>query len=246
MHFVTSRSLEDYVYAIAFLPFNPGILLETENEKRLWSAISRSHQSLSLWLRHLLLGEALQPEAYQLTAVDARPSAEFWAADFRLITAVHRRTTHSEILSFPSPAALWFYCFKVVSDMQLQYQGLTSKPYIVGKREAWDTTVKMCSELRDFSYKCSITPTVENSPLTLVFTEAQAIAKVDSDFRKDYWLPCVRLIRRTLKKAKDNRKVQFHYLLPDGTLFETGKDKKLSNIINTKKLPDLNHRKLPG
>jgi hypothetical protein len=183
----------------------------------------------------MLLGEALQLEAYQSPGLYIEPFAEFLAAHFRLTTAVHSRTTCHELLKFNSPADLWFYSCTVMSAHHLAQDGLTGVPLLMGKREAWQWAVKITANLRALSYKPDPMPTMLKDPTTFVILEAQEIAKVDKDFYTAHLLPYIQSARRAAKKNKECSNVQFHYLLPNGTLFETGEKKKLPRITSIKK-----------
>lgn len=57
--------LNDYVYLIAELPLRPPILLESQKELLLIMGVKSFYLSISLWLRNIMLKEALLPEAYE-------------------------------------------------------------------------------------------------------------------------------------------------------------------------------------
>lgn len=225
-------NLAKFIYVLRDLPFLPPILLDSDAEREVFAITKHKYQSASLWLRHILLGEALQPEAYETSALAIQPFAEFLAASFRLAIAVHSRTTDPRFLCFSSPAELWFYCVVAMSQKQLEDQGLTGKPTRMGKREAWDWAVKICSKLRCLEYQPDPLPTFGKDPVTVLIVEAQALAKLDRNFYKDYFLPFVQTARRSAKKNKELDNVQFFRLLPDGKLFVTGNKKKLPPLLS--------------
>lgn len=229
-------SLEECVYEIAQLPFNLPILLESEAEKQMSLITKQKYQSASLWLRHMLLGETLQPEAYQPPALNYKLFAKFLAATFHLATSVHSRTANPLFIFFPSPTALWYFCVLTMSQNHLQYRGLTGVPYLLGKREVWEALVKLCSSLKSLSYQPEPLPRIAVHPTIRLMLEAQAIAKTDNYFYRHHLVSYVQTIRQIAKTTKESKDIQFHWLLPDGRLFVTGEKKKL---------PRINHREVP-
>lgn len=227
---LSAFTLQDYVDALRILPAKPQIVFDSDAENHLFLRTEIKYISASLWLKHFLLGEELHPKACQPPAINIKPFAEFLAAMFKLTVAVHSRTGHSKLLRFSRPVELWFYCCVKMSESELRQQGLTDSPLLLGKRKAWNAGLKMFSDLESLSYKLDPTPTFEDDPGTLVIVEAQAIARVDKDFYKNHLLVYTQAARQALKQNHKSQNVQFHYLLPDGTLFVTGKNKKLHNI----------------
>lgn len=225
-------NLAKLIYAFRDLPFLPPIILDGDAEREVFAVTKHKYQSASLWLRHILLGEPLQPEAYETSALAIQPFAEFLAANFRLAIAVYSRTTDPRFLCFSSPAEFWFYCVVAMSQRHLEDQGLTGKPTRMGKREAWDWAVKICSKLRCLEYQPDPLPTFDKDPLTILILEAQALAKLDRNFYKDHYFPFVQAARRSAKKNKELDNVQFYRLLPDGKLFVTGNKKKLPPLLS--------------
>jgi hypothetical protein len=224
-------NLAKLIYAFRDLPSLPPILLDSDAEREVFAITKHKYQSASLWLRHILLGEALQREAYETSALAIQPFAEFLAANFRLAIAVYSRTTDPRFLCFGSPAEFWFCCVVVMSQRHLENTGLTGKPFRLGKREAWDGAVKISSKLRCLEYQPDPLPTFDKDPLTVLIVEAQALAKLDRNFYKDHLLPFIRTTRRSAKKNKELDNVQFYHLLPNGKLFVTGKNKKLPPLL---------------
>lgn len=219
--------LQAYVLFLGELPLLPQIILSTDAEKRVWASSRWMYQGASLWLRNILLGQPLSPKAYEGKLLYSEPFAELLAATFRLTTAVYPRTFLKELLEFPSPAALWFHCCWVRSEKSLESSGLTGYPALIGKREYSQKVAMTCSKLKLLSFEPDRVPTPTEAPELLLLTEAQALAKADYNFYLDHLTPYLQVYQRTIKKTKNCKYLQYYYLLPDGSLFITGKDLKL-------------------
>lgn len=221
--------LANYVYAIAELPERPGILLTTDNEKQIFMAARYCCKAISLWLRHLLLGEVLAEEAFLTDIKHYQPLAEYVAAQFKLAVGVHPRSANPLIRSFKSPADLWFASQLILSQQCLEDKGLiTGIPRIEGKRAGVKENLQAVERLEDLSVSVSyqLDTKVENLSAILLL-EAQEIAKTDIDFQKDYFRPHLRVMKRTANKRKNSKHLQSAYLLPDGEIFWTEKHTKL-------------------
>jgi hypothetical protein len=70
--------LAQYVYRVAELPKLPPIVFESEVEKALVKKETDFYKALSLWLRNMVLGETLSPEAYKGIGRYYQPYAELW------------------------------------------------------------------------------------------------------------------------------------------------------------------------
>lgn len=219
--------LINYVYLLAELPEHPGILLVTDNEKRFLKGARCRYKAISLWLRHLLLGEVLAEEAFLTNIKHYQPIAEFIAAEFKLAVGVHPRSANPLIRSFKSPADLWFASQVILSQQCLEDTGLiTGVPRIEGKRAGFKENVQAIERLEDLSVSYQRHTNVENLSAILLI-EAQEIAKTDIDFQKDYFRPHLRVMKRTGNKIKNSKHLQSAYLLPDGEVLWTEKDRKL-------------------
>lgn len=237
--------LRGYVLFLGALPLLPQILLTTKNEQQIWVASRWMYSGASLWLRNILLGEQLLPKAYESKQfLYSQTFADILAANFRLATAVYPRTCSTALLEFPSPAALWFHCCWTRSEQSLANTGLTGRAVLIGKREHYESSLKLCSNLESLSLELKSIPTADENPELLLLIEAQKIARANDNFYLDHLLPYLRTFRRTAKKIKECKELQLYYLLPDGTIFVTGKDKKLPRY-NHRELLSLNHRKVP-
>lgn len=219
--------LANYVYALAALPDRPGVLLTTNNEKKLFKGDRYRYKAISLWLRHLLLGQVLAEECLITDAKHYQPLAEFVAAEFRLAVGVHPRSANPLIRSFESPAELWFCSQWIMSQQNLEDSGLvTSVPKLQGKRAELNKSLQVVKRLEDLSIAYQLDTSVENLSGILLM-EAQEIAKTDIDFQKDYLRPHLRVMKRTSNKLKNSKALQTGYLLPSGELFWNDKDRKL-------------------
>ena len=226
-------NLRTYVLLLGELPLLPQILLTTDNERRVWLGARRAYQGASLWLRNILLGEPLSPKAYKLNApyLYDQPFAEFLAATFRLTTAVYPRTLDLTLLNFSEPAALWFHCCWARSQISLENTGLTGRAALIGKQKHFVQLNKLYSSLKSLSFEPEIQLDSLVTAELLLLTEAQAIAKADYGFYLDHLLPYLQVLKRTSWKFKHCKYLQLYYLLPDGTLFITGKNKKLPSSL---------------
>ncbi len=220
---VQAFELKKYVLDLGQLPSLPEVILTTPAEKTIWNSQKRLFLGASLWLRNMLLGEALLPEAYQSEALYCQPLAELLAADFRLATAVHARTSSEDLLRFKTPAAFWFYCCWAKSLYSIENMGLESS---VGKRGRYNLAIEFCSSLESFSLNFGL-PTADDAPEMLLLAEAQRISESDYNFHLDYLSPYLKVLRRVAKKIKECKHLQAYCLLPDGTLHVTSKNLKL-------------------
>lgn len=223
-----SPVLAKYVYQLAELPPQLPVMLETTEEQAFVDLHKANWQAMSLWLRHLLLGETLAEKAYLTKIVYHQPRAELMAAEFRLAVGVHPRSAHPVIRNFSSPADLWFGCQIQLSYGLLQHKGLLEPPKITGKAERLKGTKRFIDllETQKFTDWEAERATSQSIQLILV-TEAQEIAKSDTNFAFNYYKPFLRQFKRSANAEKNNKRLQNVYLLADGRLHQTGKNKKL-------------------
>jgi hypothetical protein len=220
--------LSEYIYQMAELPPQLPILLETVEQHDFVARHGAIWQDMSLWMRHLLLGEALAEEIYLTNTIALQPRAELMAAEFKLAVGVHPRSAHPIICQFDSPAGLWFACQIQLSYGLLEHKGLLEPPRIIGKTERLNGTRRFIDLLENqkFADWEGERATSQSVQLILV-TEAQDIAKTDSNFAATYYNPFLRQFKRTVNAEKKNKQLQDLYLLPDGQLYQTRKNKKL-------------------
>ncbi len=230
----TLSNIHECVYALESLPLQPPLIFDSEAEIDLYEKIKNKYREASLWLRHTVLHEALKPGAYETTGIYHKPFADFLKADLELCTGVHSRTTRYDLLTFKSPADLWFYSCMKMSEEHLENAGITGIPKIIGKREGWEAAKSICSRLKNLSYDPDLTPRQKKSILTVVILEAQEIAKSDKYFYDFYLLPYTRTLRKIAKQENECPQLQSFYLLPDGSLFVTGNKKKLPKLRKNK------------
>lgn len=220
--------LASYVYQLAELPPQLPIMLESVEQQTFVDIHRANWRAMSLWLRHLLLGEMLVEEAYLTEMLYQQPRAELMAAEFRLAVGVHPRSAHPVICSFKSPAELWFSCQLQLSYGLLQHRGLLELPKITGKTERLNGTRRFVDLLENqkFTDWEEERATSQSAQLILV-TEAQEIAKTDANFASTYYNSFLRQFKRSVNAEKNNKQLQAVYLLPDGQLYQTQKNKKL-------------------
>lgn len=231
--------LANYVYKLAELPPQPPVILETPEQQTLLNLNKTNWQAISLWLRHLLLGEALAEEAYLTSAINYQPRAELMAAEFRLAVGVHPRSAHPTIRSFDSPAELWFYCQYVLSYGLLESRGLLEQPEIKGKSERLRATKRFIDLLEDLKFTDWEEERARGQCLqAILIIEAQDIAKVDPNFAFNYYKPFLRQFKRAVNFEKNNKDLQNTYLLSDGQLYRTQKGGNLpkSNVKKNERL----------
>lgn len=227
--------LAKYVYQLAELPPQLPIMLETAEEQAFVDLHRARWQAMSLWLRHLLLGEALVEEAYTTKALYLQPRAELMAAEFKLAVGVHSRSAHPVIRNFESPSDLWFGCQIQLSYGMLQHSGLLEPPKIKGKAEKLKGTRRFVDQLETYKFADweEERATSQSAQLILVI-EAQDIAEVDASFDLIYYKPYLRQFKRCVNAEKNNKQLQDVYRLPDGQLYQTTKGGRLPKA-NVKK-----------
>jgi hypothetical protein len=224
--------LSEYIYQLAELPPQLPIMLETAEQQAFVARYGAIWQDMSLWMRHLLLGEALAEEIYLTEAIALQPRAELMAAEFRLAIGVHPRSAHPIIRQFDSPAAVWFGCQFQLSYGLLQHKGLLEPPKIKGKTERLNGTRRFINLLENQKFTDWEEERVTSQSVHLILvTEAQDIAKTDANFAATYYNPFLRQFKRTVNAEKNNKQLQDLYLLPDGQLYQTRKNQKLLSDI---------------
>lgn len=233
--------LTTYIQQIATLPVFPSVLLLSDPEDQLVKGQQFAFQAISLWLRHLLLGEALAKEAFLTDRMYYQPDAKTAEALFNLAVGVHPRTANPIIRQFNSPADLWFYSIEQISQAALGIAGLTNKPANIGKRELCNHAIKVISLLENQSLPYQEEDLNNPKNLTkILIIEAQEITKVrgNLDFQEDYFRPFLRKLKASVNKAKNCKNLQMPYLLLDERLFWTGKGfilPKCNKIVTKKK-----------
>jgi hypothetical protein len=218
--------LAQYVYRIAELPKLPPILFESEEEKTLVKKETDFYKALSLWLRNMVLGETLSPEAYQGIGRYYQPYAELWKARLDLVIAVHRSASDLAIKNYSSPAALWYDWLLQQAQKTIEQNGLAGEAVPVSKRGHHNEVSEFCSLLT----KQALQPEdlLDLTPLArCVYAEAQVLAKNDFRFRNQSLRPFIRVWRNTAKEIKHCKYLQGFYLHPDVSVFMTGKNHKL-------------------
>ncbi len=218
--------LAQYVYRVAELPKLPPIVFESEVEKALVKKETDFYKALSLWLRNMVLGETLSPEAYKGIGRYYQPYAELWKARLDLVIAVHRSASDLAIKNYSSPAALWYDWLLQQAQKGIEQNGLAGKALLALKRECYNEVLEFCSLL----VKQALQPEdlLDLTPVeSCIYSEAQALAKDDLRFRNQSLRPLVKVWRNTAKQIKHCKHLQGFYLLPDGLVFMTGKNHKL-------------------
>lgn len=223
------------VYRIAELPLLPPITFESEAENVLIEIETSFYKALSLWLRNILLAEPLSPEAYEGAGKYYQPAAERWKAELDLIIAVHRSSSHPVVKAYPSPALLWYDWISAVAQDNLEKNGLTGELLAISKREHHNEVLEFCSLLEKHKLQpedfINIPP-----PGSYVYAEAQALAKAERRFHHHYLRPFIKAWRNTAKEVKHCKYLQAFHLLPNSSIFMTGKDYKLPPAISSEEL----------
>jgi hypothetical protein len=229
---VSTLDLRDCIYLIADLPFS-GLLdfhLETENEQIIWNALKHGLKAKSIWLRHLVLAEALSPEI-MLDGIHSYESvAKFSKALLELVTAVHRWSLHDEIRSFNSPAQLWLECEIGISRFAVEFSGLIGSPLLIAKRQGVKVGIPYISKLEDLEVNLGDSPAPFFEAPHLVLKEALALARADTEFETLHFRPFLKAKKQLIYKSKKRTDLQFYYLLPTGKLFITGSKKHLPRL----------------
>lgn len=220
--------LANYVYSIADLPDLPQVHLTTPAERAIVRAEANSWKAISLWLRNLLLFEALAPEAYTGDALYQMLNAYWLKALLELIRGVHSASGNLDIKAFSTPSALWYHCICKQAERELEDTGLFGlPPVIIPKRENYKAISQLCSSLEKRVWKPDDCYTIDDYPEAIIFVEAQALAKADKGFHYRVFRPFLKEWRHIAKSVKHCKHLQDSCLLPDGSIFTTAKDRKL-------------------
>lgn len=224
----TDFMLAQYIDLIAYLPELPPVQLTTKAELAIVRAEAESWKAISLWLRNLVLFEALSPEAYTGDALYQMPYAYWLRALLELIRAVHSQSCHPDIKAFSAPSALWYHCICKWAERELEDSGLFGlSPTVIPKRENYKAISQLCSSLDKHVWEPDDCYTIDDYPEAIIFAEAQAIAKADKGFHYHALRPFLKEWRHTAKHVKHCKHLQDSRLMPDGSIFTTGKDRKL-------------------
>lgn len=229
IHGSNSYTLSDYIRLVGHLPYTPPVLFDTKAESEMFKAKRTKYIAASYWLKNILLGEWLPKDEDWYLFKDLKSTAEHLATYFYLATEVYNNTKNEEILQLHSPASLWFRICISVSEIDSRTSGLLGKPALKGKRESLNRANNIYSQLQALSFQIRNYPTLKNSPAVLVLLEAQEIAKRDRKFYRFHLLPFLKKMRKFSKEMKHNPNYQRDYLLSNGEIILTGKDRKLSS-----------------
>lgn len=235
----------EYVNRITTLPKLPPISLETESETVLFLMESSFWTSLSLWLENKVAGQALQPLACEEPALWAEPYADYYAALFRLAAETYTRTDCLDLLNFKTPADLWSHCIDTTAQQGLEEAGLLGTPArVIGKKEAYDNTKKICQQLKKLCYQPQPLPTITEEPENLLIVEAQRVAQDLNQrrFRYKHFLPFVKTLLDVARTAYECKYLQSAYILPNEELLVTGSNIKLAKHRQHKVLEDYERR----
>jgi hypothetical protein len=217
-------NMNTYINWVSLLPLKPSIIFETDAQREVWQMWRVKFEGASIWLKTKILGERLPSGDFWITAQHCLPFADYLEATFRLCVGVYLESKNSQIKGFSSPAAFWYRCCVILSQRHLEVSGLTGTPHIIGKRELRERQSQFLTHLQSHKLQFGITPTIEDYPEELLLIEAQELAKAKPGFDEDYLLPYVRAMRRVNKKIDRSKYLQYFHILPNGTLFTTGKD----------------------
>jgi hypothetical protein len=214
---------------ISKLPKLPAVMPATTDERLLFLMHSSFYIGLSLWLKFKLGGQPLPPEALEEPAIWLQPYAEYYAALHRLAIETYQRTSNLDLLSFPSPKALWLRCVEVRAQQELEESGMFGLPArVFGKLEAYRQSLRYCELLLECRLVLETIPTIDGDPETLLIVEAQKIAKRSRKFRNQHFFPFVEIVKDVAQAAYKCENLQCCFVLPAEGLFMTGKNVKLA------------------
>ncbi len=214
---------------ISKLPKLPAVMPATTDERLLFLMHSSFYIGLSLWLKFKLGGQPLPPEALEEPAIWLQPYAEYYAALHRLAIETYQRTSNLDLLSFPSPKALWLRCVEVRAQQELEESGMFGLPArVFGKLEAYRQSLRYCELLLECRLVLETIPTIDGDPETLLIVEAQKIAKRSRKFRNQHFFPFVEIVKDVAQATYKCENLQCCFILPAEGLFVTGKHEKLS------------------
>ena len=223
--------LSECVYFIGSLPQRPSVLLETLEEMALLQAETESWAAISLWLRSIMLGEEIKPEAYIGDALYQMHYANWLKALFDLITALHSRSGNVDIRSFTKPSLLWYHCVCAASRRDLENTGITGLPTaIIPKRENYKAVTQLCTNLEKLRWQSDHSYSFEEWPEAIILIEAQLLAKDDVWFRHNSFRAFTKRWRAIAKDVKECQYLQGSCLF-EREMFTTGKHRKLPSNL---------------
>lgn len=215
----------------SLLPPRPNFFPETLAEQIVWLSSQYHYKVMSDWLWYLLLGHTKQPYLSLEPFKHEEYFAQIAVAAFRLAVGVHPKSGSPIVRQFKNPASFWFACQWGNSLKFLENTGLTNYPPIKGKREQYDNHLKILRDLKN--HKLELDPSsLKDYPTGILLLEAQELAKADQnlDFHYDYLMPFIKTLRRESRKIYECKKIQMGFILENGSLHRTGKDKKLPKV----------------
>lgn len=224
------KTIEDYIEEIAELPEPLNFLLESDNEQWLFDKCRKTNKILSLWLRHKILAEPLNPLALENNGHALIPQADFLKAILDLCIEIHSRIPYIE-----SPAGLWFFFIKGKANHAVDVFGLTGKPVLRGKVDLIKSYTKLCDSFGELSVRFGDIKEPNNLEMKLYYI-GQEIARRDPHFDKRTWKPFIKAWKHYLKHFRDSKHLQIPYLLPNGSLHLSKGRGRMPKIRESKRL----------
>ena len=206
------------------------------------------YESKSLWLRHLVLKEALASEAINSDRQYFQPHAELSNNLLELIKGLHPRVSFLQQGAFPPQEEIiswWLMCETIKAKNAFTTSGILGKPTVFGKREFRKNNSAVIANLEEGILENNLVLTeirsrsedklVEQTSI-IDFTKepegyiahfAAQEASRNHNFDRQFWKPYIKQRRFWDRKIDECSTLQLGCILPDGKLFTTGRRHKL-------------------
>lgn len=215
-----------------------GIAYSEPGEIKALKGLRFFRRGVAQWLKHLVLGQRLDPECLFTGWKYCQGHAELDKNLRELCIALHPRTHLSD--HFGSPNAIWFYAMGIELKNSLANAGFTGEPKLFSKNQIFNHNLDQLARISPSGEGCGIRLLKEpkqgainfgEDPQTYLASLAAALASEDPSFDEDYFLGFQKTQARWTRKIRDCRHVQSFGLLPDGKIFVGGKGKKVPNVL---------------
>jgi hypothetical protein len=240
-------SINTAVKAISKLPelvIPREVVFETPEEQKIINNSKSFYRAKGEWLKHLVLHQALAPEAIFTTWKHFQGHAILDSSLLTLITGLHSRLPilQESCPRIDAPVVIWFQAMIINCRTTFIQEGLLGKSNIIGKVKWYQNELALLEVFNEHIIR--IQPPKENPnavpngeidfrerPETYLKTLASELASQDEDFDKDYWQPYSKTRKRWIRKIRDNKHLQMGCLLPSGELYITGGNKKIPSSV---------------
>lgn len=259
MHELLEQNQIDINVAVRTIGNLPSLLLPkdmkyTKNELELVKAYEFFFQGQEVWLRNLVLKQALNPAAIETDWKHFQGHAAINAALLDLISGLHPRVPvfQEACPEKEAPSIIWLTAIALDTADALKSSGLMLDPDVgddflgystlLGKSEYCkfsQALLESCDEsIRSNDpnkpSKKGKSQTVYNwkdDPITYLCKVATRQAMWNKDFDEQYWQPYSKTRRYWIRKIRDNKILQAACLLPNGDIFITGQGKKIPKSV---------------